>query len=456
MVVVLLLVALLSGQALPSLPTLALDSYPPAAREALSRAHKQATTRAKDPDAVGDLGRWLHAWELWDAAHQTYQRAQSLAATRFDWVYLDAVVLQRLARHDEAAALLRRAVALNGDYLPARLKLAEAVFESGDLLESRKLFDALLKEPAAQPAAHVGLGRIAAQEGKPQAAVEHFERAVAAFPELGAAYYGLARAYRALGRSEEAARALEQHTRHGARWPRLDDPVFESVTALREDPRAVLKRGVRFAETGEIDKAIADHEAALLADPSLVNAHANLLSLYGRVKNFAKAEQHYRAAIAAGFAPADLHYDYGVIMAMQENWTAAEESYRRAIAANPLHVQAHNNLGGLLERRDVEAAAAEYRLAIAAQPSFRLARFNLGRMLLALNKAEEARGEFEKLRQPRDAETPRYLFALATVHVRSGRREEGIKLATEAQLLAKEYGQAELAAAIARELAVLK
>ncbi len=304
-----------SPQAVPPLPDLALATFPPAARETLSRAHKAATAKPTDADAAGDLGRWLHAWELWEAAHQTYGRAHALAASRFDWVYLDAVVLQRLARHDEAAVLLRRAVALKGDYLPARLKLAEAVFESGDLAESRKLFDTLLKEPLAQPAAHVGLGRIAAQEGKPQAAIEHFERAVAAFPELGAAYYGLARAYRALGRSEDAARALEQHRRYGARWPGMDDPVLGSVTGLREDPRAVLKRGVRFAETGEIDKAIADHEAALLRDPSLLNAHANLLSLYGRVKDFAKAEQHYRAALEAGFAPADLHYDYGVIMA---------------------------------------------------------------------------------------------------------------------------------------------
>jgi tetratricopeptide (TPR) repeat protein len=456
MVVLLLLAAMLSAQGLPPLPTLALDTFPPAARDVLARAHKEAVKRPGDADAVGDLGRWLQAWELWDSADQAYRRAQALAPERFEWPYLDAVVMQRLARHDDAVALLRRAIAKNGSYLPARIKLAEGLFEAGDLAESRKLFEPLLKEPAAQPGAEVGLGRIAAQEGRHQAAVEHFERAVALFPELGAAYYGLARSYRALGRSDDAARALEQHRRYGARWPRVEDPVLASVAALREDPRAVLKRGVSFAEVGDVEKAIAEHEAALVGDPSLVNAHANLLSLYGRVKNFAKAEEHYRAAIAAGVSTADLHYDYGVIMAMQENWTVAEESYRRAIAANPLHAQAHNNLAGLLERRDVTAAVQEYSAAVAAQPQFRLARFNLGRMLLAQNKAAEAAAEFEKLREPRDAETPRYLFALATAYVRSGRREEGVKMAIEAQQLAKQHGQSDLAAAIARELAALK
>ena len=101
-------------------------------------------------------------------------------------------------------------------------------------------------------------------------------------------------------------------------------------------------------------------------------------------------------------------------------------------------------------------AAAAYRQAVDAQPTFRLARFNLGRMLIALSRPGDAIVELEKLTEPRDADAPRYLFALATAHVRAGHREEGIKWATDAKQLAATHGQAELAAAIDRELARLR
>ncbi len=64
--------------------------------------------------------------------------------------------------------------------------------------------------------------------------------------------------------------------------------------------------------------------------------------------------------------------------------------------------------------------------------------------------------ELEKLTEPRDADAPRYLFALATAHVRAGHNDEGIKWATEAKQLAAEHGQEELAAAIERDLARLR
>jgi hypothetical protein len=77
-------------------------------------------------------------------------------------------------------------------------------------------------------------------------------------------------------------------------------------------------------------------------------------------------------------------------------------------------------------------------------------------MLLALGQPDAAIVELETLSEPRDGEAPRYLFALATAHVRAGHRELGIKWATEARQLALEHGQDELAAAIARDLASLK
>jgi tetratricopeptide (TPR) repeat protein len=444
-------------RSVPPLPRLSPEGYPAAARTAITRVYRDAAARPADADAVGALARMLQAWEQWDPAHEAYARAQSLAPKVFEWQYLDAVVLQRLARQAEAAAQLTRAVAASPGYLPARVKLAEALYEAGDLEQSARLFGDLTREALAEPAAQFGLGRIASARGRHQEAVAYLQRAIALFPEFGAAYYALARSYRALGQVEEAQRALERHAQYGPRWPGIDDPVLAAVTTLRDDARAELQRGVRLGEGGDVDGAIAAHEAALARDPSLAQAHANLITLYGSARQWAKADQHYRAVVALGFNLDEAHYNYGVLLAMQGQWDAAADAYRKATAVNPLHAWARNNLGQILEREHrLEDAAAEYRQALQGQPTFRLARFNLGRMLLALGRPKEAIIELEKLVEPRDAEAPRYLFALATAHVRSGDKAEGIRWATDARQLALQYGDTALAATIERDLATIR
>jgi len=439
------------------LPELKLDAFPAQAREAISRVHREALANPESIERVAALARTLHAWEQWEGAHQAYERLQQLDAATFEWKYLDAVVLQRLARHADAALLLRKALAVSPGYLPARVKLAEALLESGRVDESAPLFEVLVKEPAAEPVAEFGLGRVEAARGRHDKAIVHFERAVTLFPELGAAHYALARSYRALGRADAATRSLALHQKHGARWPAIDDQVLAGVIALKADPRAQMRRGTKLAEEGDIAGAIAAVEGALSADPAAVDAHSILISLYGRLGQWPKAEAHYRSAVASGVNLADAHYDYGVVLGMQEKWDLAADAYRSAIAANPMHAQARNNLGQILEReRQIEAAAAEYRSALESQPGFRLARFNLGRMLIALGQPAEAVSELEKLTEPRDAEAARYLFALSVAHVRAGRKEEGMKWASAARELALRFGQHDLAAAIDRDLARLR
>jgi tetratricopeptide (TPR) repeat protein len=399
----------------------------------------------------------LQAWEQLDAAHQAYTRAQALAPRSFEWLYLDGVVLERLARHAEAAQKLERALAESPGYLPARLALPEALFEAGDLSRSRRLFEALTDEPLAEPRAHFGLGRIDAAENHHAAAIQHFERAIALFPEWGSAQSALAQSHRAPGRPEDARRALERHVQYGARWPGLDDPVLAAVNGLKDDAAARLQRGLALAAAGDLDGAIAAHEAALARDPNFAQAHANLIGLYGRKQNWTKAEEHYRATVALGVSLGDAHYDYGVLLAQQQKWDAAEQAYRQSIAVNPLHAPAHNNLGQLLERRQsFEDAASEYERAVDADPAFRIARFNLARMLMALGRLDRAIAELDKLREPVDQATPAYLFALATAHLRAGHKDEGIKWAMAAKQAAQQYGQRDLAAAIERDLARLK
>ena len=140
--------------------SLALDTYPSAAREPLATAHREAAARPFDADAVCGLARLLHAWEQWEGAHQAYTRCQLLAPRVFDWFYLDALVLQRLARHDAAAGRSDRhwpwppAISRPACGSPSRCS------EAGEPRESRDLFEALAREQAAAPAAELGLGRI--------------------------------------------------------------------------------------------------------------------------------------------------------------------------------------------------------------------------------------------------------------------------------------------------------
>jgi tetratricopeptide (TPR) repeat protein len=445
------------GQSAPPPEPLPLATYPPAMRDAVSRAERDARARPDDGNAVGALGRVLHAWDQWDPAHDVYARAAALSPGTFEWQYLDACVLQRLARHDEATARLRTAVAIAPDYLPARVKLAESLLEVGHIDESRTLFRALLDEAAAEPAARFGLGRLAAVEGNHIEAVASFERALALFPEWGAANYALALSLRALGRREEAGRAIERQAQYGTRWPAIEDRVLARVANERDDGTSRLRKAQALADAGDLAGAIRENEAALTREPSLSVAHERLVTLYGRLGDWEKADAHYREALRAGYNLADVHYDYGVLLTQQGKWELAADAYRRACQINPAHAQAHNNLGQLLERtRQFDAALDEYRRAIESQPTFRLARFNAGRALVALDRPAEAVIELNKITEPRDAESPRYLFALAVAQLRSGNRAEALRRATEAKQLAEAFGQTELAAAIAQQLDSLK
>jgi tetratricopeptide (TPR) repeat protein len=456
-ILVLVTVGAPSAQAPPPLPELAMERFPEAARASVSRALGDAKAHPSDAKVVGQLGRVLHAWDQYESAHAAYSRAAALAPKAFEWPYLDAVVLQRLARHAEAATRLKEVLAISPNFKPATVKLADALFDAGNIDESRRLFEKLVKDPETEPMGDFGLGRIAVAEKRYDEAIARLERAVARFPEWGSAHYSLAMSYRALGRREEAQQALERHAKYGPQWPTLEDPVLATISDIRDDARALLVRGIRLAELGDLEGAIKAHEAALAQDPSLLQAHMNLISLYGRAGRFNEGEQQYLESVKLGGETADMHYDFGVLLGLQQKWDEAGAAYEKAIAANPSHARARNNLGETLERRRrVEAALEAYRGAVEVAPGFRLARFNASRMLLALGRAGEAVSELEKIVEPRDAEAPRYLFALSVAYLRAGRKDEAIKWAHDAKGLAVEFGQKELAAAIERDLALLK
>lgn len=375
----------------PALPALSLEALPPPVRATLSAAYDAARARPTDASAIGRLAMMLHAYDQHRAAHGCYRIARALDGRSLPWTYLSGVVEADLGEYRVAADSLRAALRIDPDYLPARVRLAEALLQDGDLEASRAEYAAIVRDLPELALAHYGLGRILSVRGDTTEAVEHYQRAVHVAPEFGSAHYALALSLRDAGLADRARPHLDAYRRFGARRPAVRDPLMAEVRALRETARDLLAEASRLNDAGRLEEAIALHLKALEADPASAQAHVNLISLYGRTANAAKAEEHYRAAIALGGSLADAHYNYGVLLASARRHDEAAAVFRQTLDIDPFHAPAHHNLASLLaQQKRFDEAEAHYRQALANDPQHLNARVNLGRVLALLGRRQEA------------------------------------------------------------------
>jgi len=453
----LLAVAPIQGQPLPALPELPLDTWEPAVREPIARAYAEALARPDDAARCGSLGMVLYAHEQYELAEASFERAHALDAGEGRWAYYLGRTEVYLARYDRASASLREALRRRPGYLPARVMLAQSLLEAGRQDESQALYEELVETSPETAEVHYGLGRIHAARGELDLAVEHLRRACALFPSFGAAHFALARAYRNRGEKEKAREHLALYQNDKLGWPTLADPLLHDIVSLRTSATDQLRRGIELAEKGELPEAAAAHEEALGVDPTLVQAHVNLIRLYGQLGQPGKAEEHYRSAIALDPNLAETHYNFGVLLTEEGRSAEAAAAFRKAIDLKPTYAEAQNNYAySLMTSGDLEGAKRHYAAAIESRPDFRAAHFNLGRILVNQGKLQEAIDHFGQTLTPEDEETPRCTYALAAAHARAGHREEALRYMREAREKAQALGQSELLASIEKDLQALE
>ena len=441
---------------IPPLPQVTVEALPAPTRERVAEALRQARDRPASAAATGELAMLLHAYDQLSSAAAAYERARALAPDAFEWPYLAGLVMLRLGRPAEAASGLRAAVDRQPRSVPARVGLGEALLALGAATEARALFAALVAERPDLPQAHHGLGRAAGAMGNTDLALESYRTATRLFPAYGAAQYALGLLCRDLGRTEEAEEHLRLHQRHWRDVPPLDDAVLARVLGLKQGPDEIMAEALRLAKAGDLPGAIDASEQALEQDPGLTRAQANLIALYARAERWEKVEEHYRAVPADASGRVEVDFNYGIALRQQGRAKEAKEAFERVLAASPLDAPAHNHLGMLLEGEGkLEEALEHYRRAAANAAAFRAARFNVGRVLVNLGRPLEAVPHFERILEPDDEETPRYLYALGAAWARAGDREKALRCLGDARRRAGERGQRELAAAIERDLATI-
>jgi tetratricopeptide (TPR) repeat protein len=175
--------------------------------------------------------------------------------------------------------------------------------------------------------------------------------------------------------------------------------------------------GGALLELNRLPEAEARFRAALAAGHApAATALADVLRREGRR---AEALEMLREAVERQPASAYAHRSLAVALAEAESFPEAEREYRATIAIDPNDWEALSGLGNVLHStgRD-EDSMAMHRSAIAKNPGYASAHYNLGCVLIAKKRIPEAEAEFrEALRlDPGLAQAQWYLHQIRDGH----------------------------------------
>jgi tetratricopeptide (TPR) repeat protein len=394
-----------------------------------SRADLDAALAVPDAGAdhlgtmFGELGRLYLAYDLVEPAAACLRNAWRLTPGEFAWPYLLGGLYQNERRLDEATTALAAALELLPEDLPALIRQGNVQLGLSAPQEARRHFERALLVDSGSAAAHAGLGRVAAVLAEHEAAIEHFEAALAAQPQASSLRYPLGLAYRELGRMEEARTQLAAR---GTGTVSFRDPLAESLLSLATGAGVHLMLGNRALRQGAVETAISRYRKALEADPTSASAHQALGAVLSRQGDPEGAVRHYSAALAISPDNPSLHYNLGTVLVEKGADEQAIRHFRAAISQASEYQNARFNLAATLARMGrYEEALIEYRLLNEQAPEDTAIRFYLAQTLRQLGGYDEAGSLFAEL-VAEDPDRARARAGLAATLAARGRFVEAV------------------------------
>lgn len=394
---------------IPALPKVVTADFPPAVKSQVDAAVGAAYGSPDDAGATGRLGMVLHAYQQLDLAEICYRRAHLMDPKAFSWPYYLATVEETRGEIAGAIDDARAAVKLDSSSRPARRLLADVLVSSHEYNESRKLYEALIQEEPDRALNYYGLGKVLAAQGTTVfEAIPQLKKACQLAPNFGAAHYQLAMVYRQTRDMEQYSRELALYQQNPNTAPPDDAPMAQ-IKALNMTGANDLMRP---------EETVRELETAVANNPGDELAHASLVKVYWQLKQYDKAEEHYREAARLDpvTAPDDI---FGAIMLERKRYTEAAEAFRRMLAKNPKDPAVILQLGRVYEaQRNVKDAIDQYQAALGLEPESRDANGLLGEALLKDNQPKPALEHLLKAVPPTGANE--YTLALAEAYGKTG------------------------------------
>ncbi len=273
----------------------------------------------------------LHQQGDWESAAAAYRRILEREPTHAEAMHLLGVIDHQSGRHLEAIDKLEQALNWRPDATLFRKNLASAYRSASRFEEARRICHEVLAYEPHEAVMFILLGRMAEAETNWQAAIEHYEQALACPP-----------------------------------------PEDERIELL-------VHLGDCYSRVGEHDRAAGLFQEILQEQPRHLVACHNLAREYQSRGNLQLAADWYQQALEIDPACASAWNNLGVVRQMQTQFMEARQCLERARELAPQLPDVHNNLANILETLgQAEGCRELLERAVALRPDYAEAWHSLG------------------------------------------------------------------------------
>ncbi len=356
------------------------------------RKEELAARVREDRDALaafGEIARLCHANGFLSEACDGYQALMTLDPRNPRWPHCRAVIMAGFGRLEEAARLWRRTVELAPDYLPARVRLGDALAKSDQPEEAARVYLAAAGRDARNMYAVLGLARLDIEAGRWAQARERLER-VASNTGYELGYDLLPTVYEELGQSR-MARAIRGRAKASGAYRDMADPWVDAIIEDSYDTYQVLLAAGMAGRHGDAEAAGRLLRRALVLAPESAAAHFQAAVFQLRRRQYTAAREGFEKCVALDPAFAD-----GWAQLAGLCWEIGDRAgAARAIDEGLRHCPDSPGLRLDRARRRAadgqhEGALADFHAATRLRPNEADAFMDLARLLLQLDREDEA------------------------------------------------------------------
>lgn len=310
-----------------------------------------------------------------EEAEKLARQALHLDPRRPEILSFLAGILIRQDRLDEAARLLRQALELNPQLPGGQRQLGMVLDRLGDHEGARHAFEAAICAANGDATARLLLGRLLLDQGQPEAALVHLEKACQLDPQLAGGFYALAQTQSRLGQTEAAQKALQRFQE----LKRKEQTDLDVENATLDDVKTMRALAASFhvemaglsLRQAQPAAAEAHLRQAVRIDPEEPHGRELLASLWLQTGRLTEARAEYQQLVQLRPAQVAYRLNLGTVALQLHDYPAAVAEWKRALELDPRQPEALANLARLYlsARRDLPDALALSRRLVEARPT---------------------------------------------------------------------------------------